>query len=42
MGGFHDCLKSAYTTMEELEINYNLNRRQMTLNNKTIAEIAIP
>ena len=42
MRGFHGCIESAYAIMKGLEINYNFNRKHMSLGNKTPAEIAIP
>jgi len=41
MRGFHGCIKSAYTIMKGLEINYNFVRKHLALNGKTPAEIAI-
>jgi len=42
MRGFHGRIESAYAIMKGLEINYNFNRRHMSLGNKTPAQIAIP
>ncbi|OIO43295.1 hypothetical protein CO155_02285 [Candidatus Pacearchaeota archaeon CG_4_9_14_3_um_filter_35_19] len=42
MRGFHGCIESAYAIMKGLEINYNFNRKHMSLVNKNPAEIAIP
>ena len=42
MRGFHGCIESAHAIMKGLEINYNFNRRHMSLGKKTPAEIAIP
>ena len=41
MRGFHGCIESAYTIMNGLEINYNFNRKYMSLDGKPNAEIAI-
>ena len=42
MRGFHGCIESAYAIMKGLEINYNFNRKNLALKNKTPAEIASP
>ena len=42
MRGFHGCLESAQAIMKGLEINYNFNRKHMSLGKKTPAEVAIP
>jgi len=42
MRGFHGCIESAHAIMKGLEINYNFNRKHMSLDKKTPAEIAIP
>ena len=42
MRGFHGCIESAYAIMKGLEINYNFNRKHMSIGNKTPTEIAIP
>ncbi len=39
---FHGCLESARAIMKGLEINYNFNRKHMSLGKKTPAEVAIP
>jgi hypothetical protein len=39
MGGFHGCIKSAHAIMKGLEINYNFNRKYMSLGKK--APVAI-
>ncbi len=41
MKGFHDCIESVHAIMKGLEINYNFNRKHMTLGKKTPAEVAI-
>ncbi|MBU2640129.1 MAG: DDE-type integrase/transposase/recombinase [Nanoarchaeota archaeon] len=41
MRGFHGCIESAHAIMKGLEINYNFNRKHMSLENKTPAEMAI-
>ena len=41
MRGFHGCLESAHAIMKGLEINYNFNRKHMSLGKKTPAEVAI-
>jgi len=42
MRGFHGCLESAHAIMKGLEINYNFNRKHMSLGKRTPAEFAIP
>ena len=42
MRGFHGCIESAHAIMKGLEINYNFNRKHMSLSKKTPAEVAIP
>jgi len=42
MRGFHGCIESAHAIMKGLEINYNFNRKHMSLGKKTPAEVAIP
>jgi len=42
MRGFHGCLESAHAIMKGLEINYNFVRKNLALDSKTPAEIAIP
>jgi len=42
MRGFHGCIESAHVIMKCLEINYNFNRRHMSLIKKTSSEVAIP
>jgi transposase-like protein len=42
MRGFHGCIGSAHAIMKGLEINYNFNRKHMSLRKKTLAEVAIP
>jgi len=39
ISGFHGRIESAYAIMKGLEINYNFNRKHMTLRNKTPAEL---
>jgi len=41
MRGFHGCIESAHAIMKGLEINYNFNRKHMSLDKKTPAEVAI-
>ncbi len=41
MRGFHGYIKSAHAIMKGLEINYNFNRKHMSLGKKTPAEVAI-
>jgi len=40
--GFHGRIESAHAIMKGLEINYNFNRKHMSLGKKTPAEVAIP
>src|SRR3989344_8832889 len=42
MCGFHGCAESAHAIMKGLEINYNFNRKHMSLGKKTPAEVTIP
>jgi len=42
MRGFHGCLESAHAIMKGLEINYNFVRKNLALDSKTPAEIAMP
>jgi len=42
MRGFHGRIESAYAIMKGLEINYNFNRKHMSLGKRTPAEVAIP
>lgn len=38
----YSCLESVHTAMKGLEINYNFNRKHLSLGKKTPAEVAIP
>lgn len=42
MRDFHGCIESAHAIMKGLEINYNFNRKHMSLGKMTPAEVAIP
>jgi len=42
MRGFHGSLESAHVIMKGLEINYNFIRKNLALDGKTPAEVAIP
>lgn len=39
--GFHSCIENAHAIMKGSEINYNFNRKHMSLGKKTPAEVAI-
>lgn len=42
MRGFHGCMESAHAIMKGLEINYNFNRKHMSLGKMTPVEVTIP